>query len=335
MKKLVIAGIVIIILLIAGFFIWQYYKKESSDNVLTLYGNIDIRQVSLAFSEVGRIQYLNVQEGDQVKKDQILGQLDTTVLQFQAAQAKAQVDVQQQIILEQKIGARPEEITQARAQLNSAEASLLKAQEDYSRLQILDKNTEGKALSKQELDLVKSNQRASEAAVKERKANLDLILKGARKEDRNAAVAQYNALKANLELLEYRVAQGILRSPVDAIVRARLQEPGDMTNPQNAVYTLALISPKWARIYPDESDLGRIQMGMQAQVYNDTKPDQPISGKVGYISSVAEFTPKTVQTDELRTHLVYEVRVYLNDSVDQLKMGQPITVKINAPLKSD
>ena len=101
-----------------------------------------------------------------------------------------------------------------------------------------------------------------------------------------------------------------------------------MTTAQKVVYTLALTDPKWVRVYANEQQLGLIKMGNQAQIFRDSQPNQPISGKIGYISSVAEFTPKTVQTEDIRTTLVYEVRVYVNDPHDQLKMGQPVTVKI-------
>lgn len=94
-----------------------------------------------------------------------------------------------------------------------------------------------------------------------------------------------------------------------------------------AVYTLALTDPKWVRVYANEKDLSQIKMGATAQVIRDSQPNQPITGKVGYISSVAEFTPKTVQTEDIRTTLVYEVRVHVDDPNDQLKMGQPVTVK--------
>ncbi len=112
------------------------------------------------------------------------------------------------------------------------------------------------------------------------------------------------------------------------MVRARLQEVGDMTTAQKAVYTLALTNPKWIRVYVNEQDLSSIKMGSTAQIIRDAYPNQPMNGKIGYISSVAEFTPKTVQTEEIRTTLVYEVRVYVNDPNDQLKMGQPVTVKV-------
>ncbi|WP_413772756.1 HlyD family efflux transporter periplasmic adaptor subunit [Acinetobacter sp. ANC 4169] len=307
---------------------WMLHKNKDSSTELTLYGNVDIRQVSLAFEEAGRIKALNVQEGDKVKTGQIVALLDTQALQIQAKQAEAQLKVQQQTVIEQDVGTRPEQITQAKAQLASAQAQLDKARKDLGRFQALYSSTNGQAISLQELDSAKSNENTAIAAVNERQANLELLQKGARKEDRAAAKAAYEAIQSNQELIQYRIAQSELRSPTNAVVRARLQEVGDMTTPQKAVYTLALTDPKWIRVYVNETDLGQIKMGATAQILVDSQPNHPLSGKIGYISSVAEFTPKSVQTEEIRTTLVYEVRIYVQDPEDKLKMGQPVTVKI-------
>jgi HlyD family secretion protein len=105
-------------------------------------------------------------------------------------------------------------------------------------------------------------------------------------------------------------------------------EPGDMASPQRPVYTLAITDPKWVRAYVTEVDLGRIKPGMSATLVTDSHPDQPLKGKVGYISSVAEFTPKTVQTEELRSSLVYEIRVLADDADDRLRLGMPVTVRL-------
>jgi len=327
-KKVIAIVLVILALVIISFWVWKYNNKNQKDSDLTLYGNVDIRQVSLAFEQSGRIEKLLVQEGDKVKAGQVLATLNTNSLEIQAKQAQAQLKAQQEAIVKQQVGARPEEISQAKAQLASTQADLDKASKNLQRLQILVNSTDGRAISQQELDYAKSNQHSAEAAVRERQANLELLIKGARKEDREATRAQYEVTKANLDLIKYNLTQAELRSPVNAVVRARLQEVGDMTTAQKAVYTLALTNPKWIRVYVNEQDLSSIKMGGTAQVIRDAYPNQPINGKIGYISSVAEFTPKTVQTDEIRTTLVYEVRVYVNDPNDQLKMGQPVTVKV-------
>jgi HlyD family secretion protein len=107
-----------------------------------------------------------------------------------------------------------------------------------------------------------------------------------------------------------------------------LLEPGDMAAPQRPVFALALAQPKWVRVYVSEPDLGKVKPGMAARVITDSHPDRPLQGKIGYISAVAEFTPKSVQTEELRTSLVYELRVVVEDSGDVLRLGQPATVRI-------
>ena len=326
-KKFIVAGVVIL-LLVSAVGYWIYHSKNQDDKQLTLYGNVDIRQVSLAFENAGRIQSLTVQEGDRVSKGQVLGQLDVNALKIQIAQAEANLDIQAQAVKQQKVGARPEEIAQARAQLTSAQAEQAKALVDYNRVKTIYNDTSGHAISKQELDAAKSKQSTTEASVKVAQAALDLKLLGDRQEQREATLAQFKAAEANLNLLKYQLSQADLRSPVHAIVRARLQEPGDMTTAQKPVYTLALTDPKWIRVYVSETDLSSVTMGEAAQVYTDANPDQAIIGKIGYISSVAEFTPKTVQTEDLRTNLVYEVRIYVDDAKDRLKIGQPVTVKL-------
>jgi HlyD family secretion protein len=133
---------------------------------------------------------------------------------------------------------------------------------------------------------------------------------------------------AELALLSQQLADAQLRAPVDAIVRSRLLEPGDMASPQRPAYALAITSPKWVRAYIAEIDLGHVRPGQQAQVFTDSHPDQPIKGRVGYISSVAEFTPKTVQTQDLRTSLVYEIRINVDDPDNRLRLGMPATVHL-------
>lgn len=335
-KKLVILVAVIVVLLGAGLIAyWLIQRSSDKDQQITLYGNVDIRQVSLAFEESGRVKSVEVEEGDRVQAGQVVAYLDTEPLQIQARQVAANLAAQEQSVIEQKRGARPEEITQARAQLTSAQAQLQKAAQDVRRLQNIAQATGEKGISQQEMDAAKSNLRVAEAAVRERSASLQLMQEGVRSEQREATIAQTKALQANLDLLNYRISQGELKAPMSAVVRARLLEPGDMASPQKPVLTLALDRPKWVRVWLSETDLGRVKTGMPAAVVSDTWPDKPVEGKVSYISSVAEFTPKSVQTEDLRTKLVYEVRILVDDPQNQLRMGQPATVKINVASSVD
>jgi len=254
--------------------------------------------------------------------------LDTRTLALQAKQAQAQIEVQQQSLRRLRAGSRPQEIAQARSRVIAAEADAARAEQDLERLQGIAANTQGRGVSAQDLDRATSTSQVAQARVAEQREALRLSELGPRAEDVAAAAAQLEAAQAQLALLQHQIAQGELKAPTDAVVRSRLLEPGDMATPQRPVFALALTQPKWVRVYVGEPDLGRVQPGMPARVSTDASAGRSITGRVGYISSVAEFTPKSVQTEELRTSLVYEVRVLVDDPQDVLRLGQPVTVRL-------
>ncbi|MBV6304272.1 HlyD family efflux transporter periplasmic adaptor subunit [Candidimonas humi] len=329
MKKPLVFLAAIAVLALASWSGWRY-SQHSDDGSLVLYGNVDIRQIALAFDGSGRITALRADEGDQVKAGEVLGQLDTQTLRLQAAQVKAQVEVQRQNLLRLHNGARPEEISEARNRVAAAQADAARAGQDLARLQSIATHTQGRGVSAQDLDRARSSLQVARATLAQQQDALRLMELGPRKEEVDGAKAQLAASQAQLAVLQHEIDEGELKAPADAVVRSRLLEPGDMATPQKAVFTLALTQPKWVRVYVSEPKLGKIKPGMAARVYTDSHPDQPIDGKVGYISSVAEFTPKSVQTEELRTSLVYEVRVLVQDSNNVLRLGQPATVRFPA-----
>lgn len=330
-KRLVIAatGLAITAAVLAG---WYSNRQQGDTDTLVLFGNIDIRQVSLAFNGSERVADMRVQEGDRVEAGQVLATLDTRTLMLQIAQAEAQIGVQEQALLRLKNGTRPEEVAEAKAEVTAAQADADLAAQQLKRLQDIE-HAAGQAISQQDLDNARSRHRVALAQLENRQKALQLAVIGPRKEDIAQAEAQLNVSRAELALLKHQLSLYELKSPTSAVVRSRLLEPGDMASPQRPVYALAITDPKWVRAYVSEVDLGRIKPGMSARVITDSHPDQPIRGRVGYISSVAEFTPKTVQTEELRTSLVYEVRVFVEDADDRLRLGMPATVRIS--LRSD
>ncbi|TWI31457.1 HlyD family efflux transporter periplasmic adaptor subunit [Paracoccus sulfuroxidans] len=325
MKKFL--PLVLIAILAAGLWFWWQQKDRPDGGDLVLYGNVDIRQVALAFDGSGRISEIAVQEGDAVTTGQVIARLDTRALELQAKAQAAALEAQRQNLAQLKRGPRVEEIAQAQAMLTSAEASATQAMRERDRITKLISGRSG-AATQQSLDQATSEAERAAAAVDQSRAGLNLLLAGSRPEQIAAAEAEVQAAEAKLELLQYQVAQGELRAPENAVVRSRLREPGDMATPAAPVFALALTQPKWVRVYVREADLGRIKPGMTGQVATDSQPDQPFSGKVGYISSVAEFTPKSVQTEDLRTSLVYEVQLTIEDPQDQLRLGQPVTVRL-------
>ncbi len=329
MKKPLIA-IFLIVVLALGAWAWWHQRAKDHDDALVLHGNVDIRQIALAFDGSGRVAELRVEEGDRVNAGAVLGMLDTRTLALQAEQAQAQIGVQQQTLQRLRNGARPQEIAQARSRVTAAQVDAAQAEQDLQRLQGIAANTQGRGVSAQDLDRAKSHLQVVQAKLTDQQEALRLTELGPRAEDIAGAEAQLKAAQAQLALLQHQIAQGQLKAPADAVVRSRLLEPGDMATPQKPVLALALTQPKWVRVYVGEPDLGRVKPGMQARVTTDGSPSQSIAGKIGYISSVAEFTPKSVQTEELRTSLLYELRVLVDDPQDVLRLGQPATVHLTA-----
>ncbi len=302
---------------------WWLRHRQPPATELTLYGNVDLRQVSLAFNDSERIASIAVEEGDRVHKGQVVARLDTGRIEPQVAAAEAQVAAQQAVVERFHRGSRPEEIAQGRANLAAAKADAENARLQYQRLKTL---VPQKLASQQDLDAAKAAMDASKAKVDAAQKALDLLVAGPRKEDIAQAEAQLRAQQAQLALVQRQLGDATLEAPLDAVVRARLLEPGDMASPQKPVLSLAILDPKWIRAYVSEVDLGIVHPGMAAAVAVDSFPGRRFEGHVGFISPVAEFTPKNVETPALRTSLVYEVRVLVDDPGDNLRLGMPATV---------
>jgi HlyD family secretion protein len=313
--------------LVAAITWWLADGKTRSDS-LVLYGNVDLRQADLPFNASERVLEVLAQEGDHVKRGQLLARLDPTRIQPQVAKAEADVASQQQVVNRLHAGNRPEEIAQARANVLSAQADSANARRQYDRLVELSRNSSGRAVSQQDLDSGRASLDVADARLAVNRKALDLQLAGPRKEDIAQGEAQLQADEAQLALLRRQLADMELHAPVDGVVRSRLVEPGEITSPQKAAFTLAIIDPKWVRAYIAERDLPHVREGMAASVTTDGLPTS-FEGWIGFISPTAEFTPKTVQTEELRSSLVYEIRVFVKDPEDRLRLGMPATVHLN------
>ena len=321
------AKILLALLLLAGAGVYAWFSFSGPlSTELVLYGNVDHRQVELTFIDSERIAEVLVQEGAEVQPGQVLARLETRRLRDAIAVAHAQTAAAEAALARLKNGTRPEEIDQARAAVESAQAELTFAEAQYNRYSSIRKRS-ADAVSQQDVEEALLQMNVARARLVERQKAQRLAEIGPREEDIAQAEAALLEQQRNLEQLRNRLDDTELRSPVQSVVNRRLLEPGDIASPQKAVFSLAVLSPKWIRAYVSETDLGRIRQGTPAVIHTDSHPDDALPGTVGFISSVAEFTPKTVQTTELRTSLVYEVRVYVEDTHNRLRLGMPATVR--------
>lgn len=316
--------IMLLVVLGAGSATWSLYEGGHS-GPLTLYGNVDHRQIELAFLDTERIADVLVQEGMDVQPGQVLARLETRRLRDTIAVAEAQVEAARANLTRLRNGTRPEEIAQARAGAHAAAADMVFADSQHRRIVALWRSSGGKAVKKQEVDDVVRLKQVAAARQEQADKTLRLAEIGPRAEDIAEAEARCLQSERELQRLRNVLQDAELKSPAHAVVNRRLMEPGDMASPQRATLSLAVLSPKWVRAYISESNLGLIRPGMAARIQVDSH-DQELPGTVGFISSVAEFTPKTVQTPELRTSLVYEVRVFVEDPQNLLRLGMPATV---------
>jgi HlyD family secretion protein len=326
MKRMVLIILLIAVVGAAAGLMWWLGRRDSAARELVLHGNVDLRQVQLSFNNSERIADVLVQEGDRVRQGQLVARLDTSRLEPQVAQAEAQAVAQRQVVERLRNGSRPEEIAQARANVESAKADAANARQHYERLRSASEGSAGRAVRQQDIDNARTALQVAEAKLAVNQKALDLAVAGPRKEEVAEAEARLRANQAQLALFRQQLADAQLLAPIDAVVRTRVLEPGEMSSPQKPVFSLAITDPKWVRAYVSEPDLGKVHPGMSGSVVVDSFPDRRFEGWVGFISPVAEFTPKTVQTEELRTSLVYEVRVFVKDPSDELRLGMPATV---------
>ncbi len=299
--------------------------RQGQGDTLTLYGNVDIRQAELGFRVSGRLAEMRLEEGEAVTKGQVLARLDERPFQDSVAAAKASVAARQADLDKLVAGPRAAEIAQARATVAEREADLANAKLAFERAQEL--RQKGNA-PQSTLDQTLAARDMAQARLEADRHALELLLEGSRAEDIAAGRANLAAAQADLATAETSLADATLAAPADGIILSRVAEPGAIMAPSSVAYVLSLTRPVWIRAYVAEPDLGRVHPGLMVEVVTDTRPDRPYRARVGFVSPVAEFTPKTVQTPELRTDLVYRLRIIVDAPDPALRQGMPVTVRM-------
>ncbi len=324
-KAHVILMIVAAVIVAAGVLLWWLLPERDDDGVLRLYGNVDIRELELSFRQPGRLLSMAFDEGDAVAAGEVMAQLDAEPYREQLAAAQAELAAARAGLHKLERGNRPQEIEQARESVNQAQAGYSEANRNFERQAAL---LESGASSERTVDAARAARDQAAARLAAARSALALAEEGFRSEDIAAGQARVAAAEAALAQARTALADTELVAPSDATVIARIREPGSMVASATPVYSLSLRDPVYVRAYISEPDLGRIAPGAPVRVYTDSS-DKAYPGQIGFISPRAEFTPKTVETTDLRTDLVYRLRVVVADADQGLRQGMPVTIDVD------
>ena len=321
-KKLII----IFILLFIFFVAYKIYQTNSLNNQknFTYYGNIDTRTVNVGFRFLGKIENITKDEGQSVKKDEILVELDNSNLKKSLEELETNILASKIALSKLTNGYRQEEILEAKAAMQEALENLNKTKDTYDRQKNL---FETKSTSEENFTISELNYKQALASLDKTKAVYELRKNGYRDEDIKIQEANIKALEIQVEKLKIDISDSTIKSPVDGVILSRFKEIGSITNAGESILEIAKTDEFWVRAYIDEKNLKDIKAGQKMLIYTDLK-DEPYQGNIGFISPIAEFTPKNIETQELRADLVYSFRVIIKNPDDKIKQGMPVTLKI-------
>lgn len=321
-RKNLIAALVVIAVI--GCASWAIYTAHDASHELSLSGNVDIREVNLSFRVGGRLKQLAVDEGAKVHAGDALGELDAVPYQIALSDASANHAALLAHKALYRAGYRVEDVAQARATLKAREAAQLDANLVYQRQSKL-ANTG--ATTEKAIDDAKSQRDQAAAQTEVARQALQELEKGYRKEEVAEVNANEERANAQIEQAKLQLSDTKLVAPANGTIITRAVEPGAMLTAGNTVYTLSLDSPVWIRAYASEPDLGKVAPGTAVKIYTDARKEA-YDGNIGFVSTTAEFTPKNVETQDLRTALVYRLRVIVKNPDTALRQGMPVTVKL-------
>jgi len=317
----------LVVLLLLGGGAWFYWRNQTQARAAApvYYGNVDIRDVTLAFRLPGRLDEVRKNEGDAVEADEVVAVLDKAPFELQLAQARAAAEVASAQLQSVEAGARREDISQARAVLAERKVANERAQNTFERTQRLE--AKGAATTQALVD-TRAAAEQSKSAVDAAQAMLNKLVNGARSEEILVAQSQANQADAAVAIAELNLADTELKAKTAGVVVVRAIEPGAMVQAGTPALVVAFEDPVWVRAYAAQKDLGALAPGTSVLVYADTRPDKPYAGQVGYVSPQAEFTPKNVETEELRSSLVYRFRVVVKEHDRGLRQGMSVTIRL-------
>ena len=386
-RKIIIGILTLIVAGIAAALVLRGRNHADANRIL-ISGNIELKEINIAFKTAGRLIERAVDEGDPVKAGQVIARLDRDQLlrqreqaeaalaaaraqlaqaetaanwqretwQADVAQRRAEVETNEARLRELKNGARPQEIEEAKAALESAQALMERARRDWDRAQVLKKNDD---ISTSQYDQFHSRFTSAQAALKQSRERYDLVVAGPRKEQVEAAAGQVERARAGLKVgqanelelkrreqeitarraeiaraqaqiavVDSQLADTVAVSPAGGVVLVKSADVGEVLAPGTTVVTIGDIDHPWLRGYIPERDLGRVRIGSKVKVTTDSFPGKVYWGRLTFIASQAEFTPKQIQTKEERVKLVYRIKIEIDNPQHELKSNMPADAEI-------
>jgi len=300
-------------------------ERGDGNGRLRLSGTVEATTADLSFKVAGKLRSRFVDEGGFLAKGARVAKLDDSDYTQSAMKFKAGSDAAKAALDQLHAGYRSEDIKQAAAAESGARADYERARADYTRIEALYKDG---VSPKRDYDFALSARDAAKAKLDQAVQQHLLMKRGARKEEVDAAQAQFDQATAAFAEAEIRLGDTLLLAPFDGVVLSKHAEEGEVLAAGAPVVTLGNIAHPWVRAYLEESDLGRVKIGAEAKVTTDTFPGKSYPGKVTFIASQAEFTPKTIETKKERVKLVYRIKVEVDNPAMELKPGMPADVEI-------
>ncbi len=326
MKRMIPILILLLLVIVVRFFVYPFFKaKPGIENELTLSGNIEAHESLVGFKVQGRIVDLPVEEGQQVTPGALLARLDDADYRQKVRIDETNVNVRQSDLALQLAGTREQETKALQQIMFDAQADMTQKEIDNERAQNLFAKDE---ISAQDRDHAETALKRAQATYQAARERYDEAIEGTRKESIAIARANLKAANANLGLSRVQLEYTTLRAPSAGIITVRQAELGEVVLPGTPVVTIADLDHVWLRAYIAETDLGRIRWGQGATVKTDTYPGKEYRGHISFISSSAEFTPKSVQTYKERVTLVYRIKIDVDNPNHELKPGMPADAHI-------
>jgi HlyD family secretion protein len=327
MKRIIPVVILLAVAIAAGVYFYpRLFSKPAPANQLTLSGNIEAHESLVGFKVPGRIVGLPIEEGQQVAQGALLARLDDADLKQRVRIDETGIGVRESDLALTLAGTRHQEVKAAQQTMIDAQADLEQKKLDNERAQNLFAKDE---VTAQERDQAGTAVKRAEAIFKAAQQRYNEAEEGSRKEDITIARANLDEAKANLGLSRVNLSYAVLLAPSAGVVTVREVELGEVVAPGSPVVTIADLDHIWLRAYIAETDLGKIHWGQDATITTDTYPGKQYHGRISFISSSAEFTPKSVQTYKERVTLVYRIKIDIDNPNHELKPGMPADARID------